>query len=153
MGVVHQEPAPSVKYCVEDYTLDLGFRAHGKAAGYDIQAAETIVIEPGAVELISTGIFVSIPKGMEGQIRPRSSMGLKGIIIPNSPGTIDCDYRGEVMVPLMNLRTEPYTVLKWDRIAQIIFAKTQEISLVQVDNRDLLGYTSRQEGGFGSTGR
>ena len=119
------------------------------AAGFDLTSVEEATIKSGEMWMISTGVCMEIPWAYEGQIRPRSSFGRRGIIIPNSPGTIDCDYRGEVKVLLMNLSNEPFTINIGDRIAQIVFAKLASAKCSEVLE---LSETKRGEGGFGSTG-
>jgi dUTP pyrophosphatase len=120
------------------------------AAGLDIASAECVTIWPGGRALVSTGWAIAIPEGFEGQIRPRSGLAKKhGITVLNTPGTIDSDYRGEVMVLLINHSKEPYTVRPGDRIAQLIIAPVTRVELVEVATLD---DTKRGEGGFGSTG-
>jgi dUTP pyrophosphatase len=124
------------------------------AAGLDLLAAvadyETIVIEPGARELVPTGLAVQIPPGFEGQVRPRSGLALQhGITVLNTPGTIDADYRGEIRVILINLGREPFEVRRGLRIAQLVFAPVTQATLVEVAE---LSATARAERGFGSTG-
>ena len=100
--------------------------------------------------LIPTGIKLAIPEGYEGQIRPRSGLTLdKKIIIPNSPGTIDSDYRGEIRVLLMNMGDDPFTITFGDRIAQLVFAPVARAEFEEVKSLDA---TKRGAGGFGSTG-
>lgn len=123
------------------------------SAGCDLYAAveETVVIESGMVKHISTGIRVSIPIGYEGQVRPRSGLSLKhGIGVLNSPGTIDSDYRGIIGVILFNFGKQPFTIRRGDRIAQLIIAKYQRVTFTVTDSLDK---SSRNSGGFGSTGR
>jgi len=122
------------------------------AAGMDIAAAvtEDIVLQPGDIELISTGFAVAIPEGFEIQIRPRSGLAVKhGISIINAPGTIDADYRGEVKIGLVNLGRVPFTVHRGDRIAQMILAPVCQARLQVVE---MLDKTRRGSGGFGHTG-
>lgn len=122
------------------------------AAGLDLFAApdEMVTIEPMKRALIPTGIAVDIPVGFEGQVRPRSGLALKkGITLPNSPGTIDSDYRGEVGVIMQNLGEEPFEVRAGDRIAQLIIAPVCRVDLQLVDS---LEETERNGGGFGHTG-
>ncbi len=122
------------------------------SAGLDLTAAcrEDIIIRCGERKLVPTGMCISIPQNYEVQIRPRSGLALKnGITLPNSPGTIDSDYRGELQVILMNLGNEPFTVKRGMRIAQMIAAPVVKANLVSVDN---LEDTVRAAGGFGSTG-
>ena len=126
------------------------------AAGFDIASNEKrVVIYPGQIYVVSTGIRLAIPEGYEGQVRPRSSLGLKGAYIPNSPGTIDCDYRGEVKVILHNLSKVPLIIEQGDRIAQIIIKKSLRPKLVSLDFdkwKETVSETRRGAGGFGSTG-
>ncbi len=123
------------------------------AAGADIRAnlpKGNVVLEPGACALISTGLRIEIPLGYEVQIRPRSGLALKhGITLPNSPGTIDCDYRGPLGVILMNAGAAPFTVQHGTRIAQMVVAPVMQAQFACVD---VLSDTSRGAGGFGSTG-
>ncbi len=122
------------------------------AVGMDLYCATDgdLQIWNGSVYIIPTGIAVEIPHGFEGQIRPRSSTGMKGLIIPNAPGTIDCDYRNEIRVLVMNLLDEPYYIRRGDRIAQLIIAPVLQLPVIELDH---LSETVRGEGGFGSTGR
>ncbi|EZP52214.1 dUTP diphosphatase [Sphingomonas sp. RIT328] len=121
------------------------------AAGLDIVAAETLTLAPGARAAVATGFAVAIPEGYEVQVRPRSGLALKhGITCLNTPGTIDCDYRGEIKVILANLGAEPVDIARGERIAQLVPAPVQRATLVLVDALD---DTARGSGGFGSTGR
>jgi dUTP pyrophosphatase len=122
------------------------------AAGMDLRAHLTgsVVIPPGERALVPTGLRVGIPAGYEGQIRPRSGLAIRnGVTLANSPGTIDCDYRGEVKVAIINLGNEPFTVRDGDRIAQLVIAPVTRAELEKVDE---LPETCRGEGGFGHTG-
>lgn len=124
------------------------------AAGIDLVAAvpanAPVTIAAGQRAAIPTGIAVALPAGVEGQIRPRSGLALRhGLTVLNSPGTVDADYRGEVHVILINLGTEPFTVERGTRIAQLVFAATLQAAICEVANLD---ETSRGVGGFGSTG-
>jgi dUTP pyrophosphatase len=122
------------------------------AAGSDLSAAidEQRTLAPGARELIPTGFSLAIPPGFEGQVRPRSGLALRhGILIPNSPGTIDSDYRGEVKVIVLNAGSEPFEISRGDRIAQLVIAPVVRSVLEEVDALD---ETSRGAGGFGHTG-
>lgn len=124
------------------------------AAGLDLHAAvpgdAPMILAPGARVLVPTGLVIALPEGYEAQIRPRSGLALKhGITLPNSPGTIDADYRGEVMVILANLGGEPFRIVRGDRIAQLIVAPVTHAVLVEAP---ALGETERGAGGFGSTG-
>ena len=122
-------------------------------AGFDLRANlnEDIIISPGERILISTGLFFEIPLGFEGQVRSRSGMALKnGLVVLNSPGTIDSSYRGECKVILINQSKEPQTVRNSDRIAQMVIAKHETVEFEQVL---FLNSTERNAGGFGSTGK
>jgi len=122
------------------------------ASGLDLLAAnaEDIIVSPGDVKLVPTGLHVSIPPGYEAQIRPRSGLALKhGITVVNAPGTIDSDYRGEVGVIVGNVGSRPFTVKRGMRIAQMVFQKVVRATLVEVDDLD---GTERGAGGFGHTG-
>jgi len=123
-----------------------------QSAGMDIRAAVDVDMEilPGARALVPTGFKMAIPEGYEAQIRPRSGLALKkGITLPNTPGTIDADYRGEVGIILMNLGGEPFVIARGDRIAQMVIAPVTQASWVELAELD---ETDRGEGGFGSTG-
>jgi dUTP pyrophosphatase len=121
------------------------------AAGFDLLSAIDAVIEPGAFQGIPTGISLEIPNSIEAQVRPRSGLALNyGIGILNSPGTIDSDYRGEVVVILFNLNKKPFVIKKNDRIAQIVFSKLAKVELRKAKK---LSPTKRGKGGFGHTGR
>ena len=121
------------------------------AAGMDLLAdvAEPTELAPGARALIGTGLAVEIPTGFEAQIRPRSGLALRhGVTLLNSPGTIDADYRGEIMVLMINLGQEPYTVRRGDRIAQMVIAPVTRVELREATE---LAPSSRGPGGFGHT--
>lgn len=124
------------------------------AAGLDLLAAvpaeRPLLLPAGGRALVPTGIAVELPEGFEGQVRPRSGIAVRhGITILNAPGTIDADYRGEIMVLLVNLGTEPFAVERGMRIAQLIVAPVARAELRQVAS---LSETARGGGGFGSTG-
>lgn len=120
------------------------------ASGLDLYAAEDALLIPHEPHVVATGFAMEIPSGYEAQIRPRSGLALRhAITLPNSPGTIDCDYRGEIKVILLNLGREPYAVKRGDRIAQMVFAPVTRVTLTDVGN---LSDTARASGGFGSTG-
>jgi dUTP pyrophosphatase len=131
--------------------LPLPSRQTTGSAGFDLASAEPdFVLAPGERRLVSTGLAVEIPPGIEGQVRPRSGLALRhGITMPNAPGTIDSDYRGEVRVILQNLGTEPVTIVRGDRIAQLVFARYETPELVDATE---LEQSSRGAAGFGSTG-
>ena len=125
------------------------YATHG-AAGMDVVAAEDFDLEPGQRHAVATGFKVAIPEGYEIQVRPRSGLALKhGITVPNTPGTIDSDYRGEVKVLLINLGDESFSVTRGLRIAQIVIAP---VTRAEIEERRHAGATLRGEGGFGSTG-
>jgi len=130
--------------------LELPAYATDGAAGMDVLAAEDVMLNPGARHAVATGLAVAIPEGFEIQVRPRSGLALKhGISVPNTPGTIDSDYRGELKVILINHGTSGFEVKRGDRIAQLVLAPVTQASWLPVDELD---ETSRGEGGFGSTG-
>ncbi|MFZ1082068.1 MAG: dUTP diphosphatase [Candidatus Kryptoniota bacterium] len=123
------------------------------SAGMDLHAAvkESVVISPMSAALVPTNLKIELPIGFEAQIRPRSGLAFRNkIILPNSPGTIDSDYRGEIKIIMMNLGTEPFNVNRGDRIAQMVIS---EYKRVKWEESQSLGVTSRGEGGFGSTGK
>lgn len=122
------------------------------AAGFDLSSVTDEIIMPGERILISTGLKAEIPAGKEIQIRPRSGLALKfGITVLNTPGTIDCDYKSVIKVLLINHGSDPYGVIKGDRIAQGVFASVEQVEIVQGKDEDLSS-SMRSEGGFGSTG-
>lgn len=123
------------------------------SAGMDIRASleKPVILKPLERVVVTTGLFLEIPKGYEVQIRPRSGLAAKhGITVLNSPGTIDADYRGEIGVILVNLSSEPFTIENGERIAQMVFAKYEKADFEQVAE---LSETQRGAGGFGSTGK
>ncbi len=139
MRLPHGEGLPLPAYATEH------------AAGLDLVAAESLKLEAGARHAVATGFAVAIPQGYELQVRPRSGLALKhGITCLNTPGTIDSDYRGEVKVILANLGSEPFEIIRGERIAQLVPAPVLQASFVEV--AELAG-TARGAGGFGSTGR
>ncbi|HYP63274.1 MAG TPA: dUTP diphosphatase [Acidocella sp.] len=132
--------------------LELPAYTTAGAAGADVLAAvsEPITIAPGGRTLIPTGFSMALPPGYELQIRPRSGLALKnGITLPNTPGTIDEDYRGEVCVILLNTSSEPFIITRGMRIAQAVLAPVVRAAWEEVEDLDA---TARGEGGFGSTG-
>lgn len=131
--------------------LPLPERATEHAAGYDVRSSEeSVTLEPGEIRLVSTGLVMELPEGMECQVRPRSGLALKhGITLPNSPGTIDPDYRGELRVILQNLGSDAVTLARGERIAQLVFARFETPA---IQTSDELSETDRGTGGFGSTG-
>jgi dUTP pyrophosphatase len=123
-----------------------------QAAGLDLYAAnaEPITVAPGEVRLIPTGLFVEIPPGYEGQVRARSGLALRhGLMLPNAPGTIDADYRGEVQVVVGNCGRQPYTIERGTRFAQLVIAPVAHVEVVEVSE---LAQSQRGDGGFGHTG-
>lgn len=123
-----------------------------QSAGMDLRAnIETpIVLRPLERRLIPTGIYIALPKGFEGQVRPRSGMATKhGITVINAPGTVDADYRGEIKVSLVNLSNEAFTIEDGERIAQLVVARHETVEWVEVETLD---ETERGDGGWGSTG-
>lgn len=133
--------------------LPLPARATPGSAGFDLHAAleAELVLEPGDRALVPTGFAIAVPEGHEAQVRPRSGLALRhGLVLPNAPGTIDSDYRGELSVIVMNAGREPITLRRGDRIAQIVVAPVANARFVEVESLDT---TARGGGGFGHTGR
>ncbi len=123
------------------------------AAGMDLVAAidEAVLLAPGQRAAVGTGLAIAIPEGWEGLVRPRSGLAREhGVTLANAPGTIDCDYRGECMVLLINLGDQPVRIASGQRIAQLVIAPVVQAELIEVDE---LPVTDRGAGGFGSTGR
>lgn len=136
---------------LEDLPLPRYMSEH--AAGLDLVAAndEPITIAPGEIKLVPTGLFVEIPVGYEGQVRARSGLALRhGLMLPNAPGTIDADYRGELQVVLGNCGREPYTIARGTRFAQLVISPVAHVEVVEA--ADLAG-SVRGAGGFGHTGQ
>jgi dUTP pyrophosphatase len=130
--------------------LELPAYATEGAAGMDVVAAEDVSLPPGGRHAVATGLAVAVPDGFELQVRPRSGLALKhGISLPNTPGTIDSDYRGELKIILINLGDQTFDVRRGDRIAQLVLAPVVRATWLKVDELD---ETQRGEGGFGSTG-
>ena len=123
------------------------------SAGMDLRAylpEGPVTLKPMQRMLVPTGLFMEIPEGYEGQVRPRSGLAIKnGITVLNTPGTIDADYRGEVKIILINLSDADFTINSGDRVAQIIFAKCEQMEVINVET---LSETERGAGGFGHTG-
>jgi len=125
------------------------------AAGFDLRANldSPVTLQPGERKLIPTGLFMEIPVGFEGQVRPRSGLAFKqGLTVLNTPGTIDSDYRGEIGVILVNLSGEPKLIPHGERIAQMVFAKHETAEIESVESVEKLETSDRGAGGFGSTG-
>lgn len=126
--------------------------ATAQSAGMDLRANldAPIVLQPLERRLIPTGIYIALPPGHEGQVRPRSGLATKhGITVINSPGTVDADYRGELRVSLVNLSSEPFTIEDGERIAQLVVARHESVEWVPAETLD---ETERGAGGWGSTG-
>lgn len=150
------ERSPAVRVRIKRHPhaegLELPKAATEGSAGVDLTAAieSEMTIAPGRRELIPTGFSLAIPVGFEGQIRPRSGIALRhGIVVPNSPGTIDADYRGEVKIILLNAGSEPFVIKRGDRTAQLVIAPVVKSVFDEVANLD---ETERGEGGFGHSG-
>lgn len=131
--------------------LPLPTRQTAGAAGYDVCSAEPeFTIAPLERRLVRTGLALAIPAGYEAQVRPRSGLAVNhGLTLPNAPATIDSDYRGELMIPMINLGTEPVVVARGMRIAQLVFQRVEAVELREVAE---LPPSERGVGGFGSTG-
>lgn len=148
-------PAIAVRRLAHNPDLPLPAYETAHAAGMDLRAAvpetEPIVLRPGSRIAVPTGLAIALPEGFEGQVRPRSGLALRhGITQLNTPGTIDADYRGEVMVILINLGEEEFIIRRGDRIAQLVIAPVVQAGWREVEGLD---ETARGAGGFGSTGR
>ena len=133
--------------------LPLPVKMSTGSSGFDLHAAviDPVEIKPGQWKLVPAGIALSMPAGLEAQVRPRSGLALKhGITVLNAPGTIDADYRGEIGVILLNLGEHSFQVQRGDRIAQLVFMQVPAISLKVAESLD---ETARGSGGFGHTGK
>ena len=140
----------AVKRLAHAEGLDLPAYATEGAAGMDVVAAEDVTLAPGARHAVATGLALAIPPGFEIQVRPRSGLALKhGITVPNTPGTIDSDYRGELKVILINHGDSAFEIRRGDRVAQLVVAPVTRGTWLEVDELD---ETARGAGGFGSTG-
>ena len=141
---------PKIKIINKSKNPNPSYETSG-SAGKDIRSNEKITVKTGSTEIIGTGIYIKLPNGYEAQIRSRSGLAAKNnIIVLNSPGTIDADYRGEIKIILSNLSTSSFEIKKGDRIAQMIIAPYERISWKDVDSLDK---TKRGSGGLGSTGK
>ena len=130
--------------------LPLPSYATSGAAGMDVVSAEDVLLAPGQRHAVATGFKVAIPEGYEIQVRPRSGLAIKhGISVPNTPGTIDSDYRGELKILMINHGAEPFPIRRGERIAQLVPAA---VTLAEWDEVEELCETVRGAGGFGSTG-
>lgn len=148
--------APVVRFRRLEGNADLPIPAYATAgaAGFDLRAAvpgdAPLLLRPGERALVPTGFACAVPHGYEMQVRPRSGLAVKhGVSIANSPGTVDSDYRGPLMVCLINFGSEPFAISRGDRIAQAVIAPAPQLTLIEVED---LEATIRGEGGFGSTG-
>lgn len=147
-----QPPAPAVRIDVLRHDPALALPAYARAgdAGLDLLAAVTVMLPPGGRELVPTGLRVAIPEGYAGLVLPRSGLALRaGVTVLNAPGLIDSGYRGEIGVLLINHGTEPVTLSRGERIAQLVIQPVTRCSLIEVASLD---GTTRGAGGFGSTG-
>ena len=139
-----------IKRLPHGHGLDLPVYATQGAAGMDVVSAESVTLRPGSRHAVATGFAMAIPHGYEIQVRPRSGLALKhGISVPNTPGTVDSDYRGEVKVILINHGTDSFAIQRGDRIAQLVLAPVTRAGWDEVEELD---ETERGSGGFGSTG-
>lgn len=139
-----------IKRLPHGHGLDLPAYATSGAAGMDVLAAENVNLKPGQRHAVATGFAVAIPDGYEIQVRPRSGLALKhGISVPNTPGTIDSDYRGEVKIIMINHGEEAFAIARGDRVAQLVLAPVTQAAWDLVEELD---ETERGAGGFGSTG-
>lgn len=148
------EPPITVQLCRRDGCEDIPLPAYmsAHAAGMDLRAAceKPLALGPGEIKLIPCGFSMALPPGYEAQVRPRSGLALKhGVLLPNAPGTIDADYRGEVCVILANISYEDFVIKRGMRIAQMVIAPVVQADVTVVDS---LAETSRGSGGFGHTG-
>ncbi len=148
--------APVVRFRRLTGNADLPIPAYATAgaAGFDLRAAvpndAPLLLRPGERVLVPTGFACAVPHGYEMQVRPRSGLAVKhGVSVANTPGTVDSDYRGPLMVCLINLGAEPFAISRGDRIAQAVVAPAPQLTLIEVED---LETTVRGEGGFGSTG-
>ncbi|MGB7408927.1 MAG: dUTP diphosphatase [Pontixanthobacter sp.] len=143
--------AIQVKILPHGKGLNLPTYATAGSAGMDVLSAEDVMLPPGARHTVATGLAVAIPDGYEIQVRPRSGLAFKhGISVPNTPGTIDSDYRGELKILLINHGDSEFAIARGDRVAQLVVAPVTQGRWVTVDELDA---TQRGVGGFGSTGR
>lgn len=142
--------AVRIKRLPHGHGLDLPAYATSGAAGMDVLSAESVTLKPGQRHAVATGLAMAIPQGFEIQVRPRSGLALKhGISVPNTPGTIDSDYRGELKIILINHGDEDFAIARGDRVAQLVLAPVVQAGWEEVEDLD---ETARGEGGFGSTG-
>ena len=131
---------------------DLPHYETNSSAGMDLKAfiEKPMILNPLERKIIKTGLYISLPKGFEAQVRSRSGLSIKhGLCVLNSPGTIDADYRGEIGIILINLSQEPFTINNGDRVAQLVIASHEQVQWIKVNE---LSETNRGDKGFGSTG-
>ena len=149
----HMDSTPIVKVAKTDPHAKMPTKGSAHAAGWDLYCLEETIVSFRSSVKLRTGLRVAIPEGFEGQVRARSSLGSKGLILPHSIGTIDADYRGELFVLMTWIgEGESYKVKSGERIAQLVIAPIPDVQFTEVEVVDL-GDTERGEGGFGSTGR
>jgi dUTP pyrophosphatase len=130
------------------------YKANFADSGFDITSCEEILVKPKTIEKVKTGLVLAIPEGFGGFVLPRSGLAINhGISIANSPGLIDSGYRGEIIVGLINNSDKEYNVVAGERIAQIVFLRTNEIELFIRNDKILVEETDRKVGGLGSTGK
>ena len=147
------DETPVVKVAKTDPHAKMPTKGRAHAAGWDLYCLEDTIVSFRSSVKLRTGLRVAIPEGFEGQVRARSSLGSKGLILPHSIGTIDADYRGELFVLMTWIgEGESYKVKSGERIAQLVIAPIPDVQFSEVDVGGL-GETARGEGGFGSTGR
>ena len=143
----------SVEFAKLSKDAKLPTQGSSQAAGWDLYALEETKVERRKSSMIKTGLAVAIPEGWEGQIRCRSSLGKKGMIMPNGIGTIDSDYRGELMVLATWIGEEEFFIVnKGERIAQLLFAPVPKVTIIETEY-EKMGETDRGKGGFGSSGQ
>jgi dUTP pyrophosphatase len=152
--VRYDPPVPPLIVPIQPLSADITLPAYATAgaAGMDLSAAvsEPMVLEPGAFALVPCGFAIALPAGFEGQVRPRSGLAMRhGVTVLNAPGTIDCDYRGEVKVLLINHGREPFAVTPGMRVAQLVVAAVEHVLWAVSEE---LPDTARADGGFGHTG-
>ena len=139
-----------IKILRDSPEIPLPAYATPQSSGMDVRAWENLTLAPGEIKSVGTGLHIELPDGYEAQIRPRSGLALKkGISLPNAPGTIHADYRGEIRVILVNLGREPFEIRRGDRIAQMVIAPVAKAEWSAVES---LNHSERGSGGFGSTG-
>lgn len=146
---------PDVRIFRDKNTRDLPAPAYASAgaAGFDIRVNQDYCIQPGQTVACQTGLYFAVPDGYELQIRMRGGSSFKGLMLVNAPGTVDCDYRGEILLLLFNRTAEPFNIVRGERICQGVIAQAPQYKLVEVESLEDLGTTGRGEGRLGSTGK